>query len=338
MLPVVKRGLLAALLVAVLLASPGAATAQQAAVQEEIDPDDVLLSVTVDEGGDAGWTIEYRVRLDDDESEAAFEEFRADLESDPATYRERFHNRMNATASDASEATGREMAVRNVSVTAHRESLPQRYGVVRYTFTWTNFAAVDGDRLLVGDAVDAMFLDEETSLLVAWPDGYALQAASPEPGERRQRAASWNGPMDFASGEPRLTLAPADAGDADGRTAESAAPLAAALLLVVTALGAGLFAASRGLGPFGAEATPDVSSATDTADPTDADLLSNEEQVLLLVEERGGRMKQADVAEELGWTAAKTSQVTKRLREDGDLEAFRLGRENVLELPDYTDT
>ena len=45
-------------------------------------------------------------------------------------------------------------------------------------------------------------------------------------------------------------------------------------------------------------------------------------------------MKQAEIAEELGWTAAKTSQVTKRLRENGDLEAFRLGRENVLELSD----
>jgi len=63
--------------------------------------------------------------------------------------------------------------------------------------------------------------------------------------------------------------------------------------------------------------------------------LSNEEQVLRLVESNGGRMKQKRVAEELGWTAAKTSQVVTGLRDDGELDGFRLGRENVLSLPDY---
>lgn len=332
---VVKRGLLVALVVAVLVGSAGGATAQRAAVQEEIDPDDVLLSVAVDERGDAAWTVEYRVRLDDDESEAAFEEFREDLETNTSDYTERFHNRMNATAEDASDATGREMSIRNVSVDARRESLPQRYGVVTYTFEWTNFAAVDGDRIVVGDAVDGLFLDEETTLLVEWPDGYAQVDASPAPDASRRRAATWNGPVDFASGEPRLTLGPAEAVGTDGQTAESAAPLAAALLLVVAVFVAALTAANRERWPFGGG---DPGETGETVDQTDAALLSNEEQVLTLVEQHGGRMKQADVAEELDWTAAKTSQVTKRLREDGELEAFRLGRENVLELPDEDAT
>jgi hypothetical protein len=45
-------------------------------------------------------------------------------------------------------------------------------------------------------------------------------------------------------------------------------------------------------------------------------------------------MKQKAVAEQLGWTDAKTSQVTKKLRENDELEGFRLGRENVLSLPE----
>lgn len=332
---VVNRGLVVALVVAVVVGGAGGATAQHAAFQEDIDPDDVLLSADVQADGDAAWTVEYRVRLDDDESEAAFESYREDLEANTSTYTERFHNRMNATAEDASAATGREMAIRNVSVSARRESLPQQYGVVTYTFEWTNFAAVEGDRLVVGDAVDGLFLDEETSLLVSWPEGYAMAEASPPPDASRQRAATWDGPLDFAGGEPRLTLAPADDVGTDDGTAESAAPLGAALLLVVAAVVVALFVRTRGHWPFGAG---DASGSEDAVDPTDDALLSNEEQVLALIEQRGGRMKQADVAEELGWTAAKTSQVTKGLREDGELEAFRLGRENVLELPDEDDT
>jgi hypothetical protein len=43
------------------------------------------------------------------------------------------------------------------------------------------------------------------------------------------------------------------------------------------------------------------------------------------------------VVQELDWTDAKTSQVVGNLREDGDVEVFRIGRENVLALPGETD-
>jgi hypothetical protein len=46
-------------------------------------------------------------------------------------------------------------------------------------------------------------------------------------------------------------------------------------------------------------------------------------------------MKQKRVADELDWTAAKTSQVVTGLRDDDELDGFRLGRENVLSLPEY---
>jgi hypothetical protein len=48
-------------------------------------------------------------------------------------------------------------------------------------------------------------------------------------------------------------------------------------------------------------------------------------------------MKQQAVVEELDWTDAKTSKVVSALRDAGELESFRLGRENVLSLPDADD-
>ncbi|WP_423751014.1 helix-turn-helix transcriptional regulator [Salinirarus marinus] len=64
------------------------------------------------------------------------------------------------------------------------------------------------------------------------------------------------------------------------------------------------------------------------------DLLSNEERVLKFVEERGGRVKQQEIVQAFDWTEARTSQILRDLRDDGELEGFRLGRENVLKLPD----
>ncbi|TKX72890.1 hypothetical protein EXE46_15220 [Halorubrum sp. GN11_10-6_MGM] len=342
--------------------------------QMDVEPDDVSLEVDVQPDGDAQWTVEYRIRLGTDEEEQAFEQLRADVENDTEAYTTRFRERMVSTAATAESTTGRNMTVSNATVTAERRELPQAYGVLTYRFEWTNFAAVDGERLRVGDAVDGLFLDGSSSLIVSWPEGYRLGETAPEPSEVRERSVVWNGPVDFSAGQPRIEVAPAGA--------LSGLPTGGLVALLAALLAAGGVLAYRrrdtaergaGAGETGESATPaegsvggdDASGAAagadegdaggaadsgsgddaDTADgseggadsssPVDSELLSNEEQVLRLVESEGGRMKQKRVAEELDWTAAKTSQVVTGLRDEGDLDGFRLGRENVLSLPDY---
>jgi len=329
--------------------------------QMDVAPDDILIEVAVEPDGDAVWETQYRVRLASGDEEQAFEELRADVASDPDAYTERFGERMRATAGTAENATGREMNVTNVTVTAERRELPQSYGVITYRFEWRNFAAVEGDRLRVGDAVDALFLDEATSLIVSWPDGYRLGEASPSPTETREDAVVWEGPVDFTEGEPRVAIEPA------GLVA-GPLPFVGLGLLVAVAVAVGYRRRPwRGSTPDGAPAATaaDGDAATggaaagasasaaagdgseprsgEPADdagvpPVDEELLSNEEQVLRLVEANDGRMKQKRVAEELDWTAAKTSQVVTGLRDEGDLDGFRLGRENVLSLPEYDAT
>ncbi len=298
-------------------AAPGA---DEPLAQEDIDPDDVLLSIDVEANGDATWTIEYRVRLATDEDEQAFESFREDLEADPEEYESRFHDRMVTTADAASDATGREMTIGDVSVSAERRELPREYGVVTYSFRWSNFAAVDDDRLVIGDAIEGLFLDDETTLRIAWPAEYELLEASPTPSETRDRAVLWNGPIDFGNGEPRVTVGSAGSS-----------------LLAIGAVGVGLLAVVGGVALLLYRRRTSGGESERPDESVDEELLSNEERVLRLVEERGGRMKQKELTETLGWTDAKTSQVTKGLREEGKLEGFRLGRENVLSLPEETD-
>jgi uncharacterized membrane protein len=83
------------------------------------------------------------------------------------------------------------------------------------------------------------------------------------------------------------------------------------------------------------DADPGASDAgSDPADGLDEELLSNEERVLRVLEDEGGRAKQQEVVEALGWTEAKTSQVVSGMRDEGTIDGFRLGRENVLTLPE----
>ncbi|MFB6353760.1 MAG: helix-turn-helix transcriptional regulator, partial [Halobacteriales archaeon] len=64
------------------------------------------------------------------------------------------------------------------------------------------------------------------------------------------------------------------------------------------------------------------------------ELLSDEERVLRLLRERGGRMKQVDIVEETDWSNAKVSQLLSSMAEAGDVEKLRIGRENLISLPD----
>ncbi|QCC59031.1 hypothetical protein NP511_11320 [Natrinema thermotolerans] len=344
--------------------------------QDGIDADEVRMDVALRADGSADWTLEFWIRLDDNESEAAFESLRDDIREDPANHTARFAERMNGTVATASNATGREMAATDFSVETERQSFAREYGVVRYTFRWDGFAAVDGDRLRAGDAVAGLYLDDGTRLLIEWPEGYERTSVAPDPDDERERAVIWRGDdTDFVDDEPRVVVTAA--GGATG----SSPLLIAGGVVVLLGLGAagawwyrtrkptadrpgdgdGTPAAGSGGGsasgtdtesPSGSAA--ETASAADsspagTSDPAsdaaaasaaagvDTELLSNEEQVLRLVKERGGRMKQQAVVEELDWTDAKTSKVVSGLREDGKLESFRLGRENVLSLPEVDD-
>ena len=328
-------------------------------VQSEVDPDVVVMRVTLAPDGTARWAVAYRTRLDDENTTAAFESVQSDVEDNASAFTDRFVTGMRRAVRSTENATGREMALRNATVTATKEQLGQEYGVLTYRFTWTNFAAVEGDRIRAGDALSGLFLDSETSLVVAWPEGYAVERVTPRPTENRTNEAVWRGQLDFGPEQPRVVLAPGGGSGGGG-----AGPLVAGAILAVLAVatagwlvttrvrgdgatpgaggagdgatggdGAGTTAGGSAGGPDSADAGEDA--AGDDGPPEE--LLSNEERVIRLLDDNGGRIKQQRIAEEYDWTDAKTSQVVGSLREDGEVETFRIGRENVVALPEESD-
>ncbi|MFC3958984.1 helix-turn-helix transcriptional regulator [Halovivax cerinus] len=58
------------------------------------------------------------------------------------------------------------------------------------------------------------------------------------------------------------------------------------------------------------------------------------ERVLDLLEANGGRIRQAEIAEECDWSASKTSRVVGELVDEGVVEKLQLGRENLVSMPD----
>jgi hypothetical protein len=363
----VVAGLIVLALVAV--ATGGADALEGQLEQIDIDADTVTLHAGVQSDGDATWEVTYRIRLEDENATAAFEQLQADIDASTAAYLDRFGGRMERTVAGAENATGRQMAVRNLTVDTNRETQPQvEYGIVTYRFEWTNFAASDGEVLRVGDAIDQLFLEGDSSLRVTWPDGYVVDSRTPAPTREDETELVWQGRLDFDAGEPRVDIVPADEtptatpGDATGGTpsptgtstvtetpagpgtepgtGSGGLPMGFLLLVAVLAVLGSAWVVTRDAVtlPIGetsdGDAGGDESGAVESDDGPPPELLSNEERVLGLLEERGGRMKQKEVADQLDWTAAKTSQVVGDLRDEGELDSFRLGRENVLTLPE----
>jgi uncharacterized membrane protein len=334
--------LLVAGALATVAAPAGALHDGPGAGQQTVDADTVSLRIGLQADGTAAWQVTYRIELDDENATAAFESLQSDIESDSGPYVDRFESRMQRAMWTAENATGREMAIDNVSVEARTESLPQgEYGVVVYRLDWTNFAVVEGETIRAGDAIDEFFLDSQTSLTIAWPEDYGLISHEPGAESVGEGSVTWQGRLDFGRDEPRVEIEQGAGGETPGAGGVPVLPLAV-VVLIVLGTGGWLYY-RRGGGPpsdTGGEG-PAVSGAESggggaTAEGPPPELLSNEERVLRLLEQHGGRIKQQQVAEELDWTDAKTSQVVSDLREADEVESFRLGRENVLTLPEVS--
>ncbi|WP_331233188.1 helix-turn-helix transcriptional regulator [Natronorarus salvus] len=75
----------------------------------------------------------------------------------------------------------------------------------------------------------------------------------------------------------------------------------------------------------------DGAGAVDGPEEELGDLLTtNEGEVLEVLSEHGGVMRQGRIVEETGWSASKVSYTLTSLAEGGRIEKLRIGRENVI--------
>ena len=326
------------------------------------------LHINISANGSAVWSVQYHFQLDGPNETAAFDQLRTDIATNSTEYRSRFEQRMGQAVTAAENATDREMAISNISVRAARNGTT---GTVTYEFVWQNFAATDGTRLDIGNSLAGFSLDTETQLTMSWPTSYEPVTVRPAPTERQANMVSWDGATEFTEGEPLVELARSNSttnttaagagGGSNGESSGSDLPLPSIALIALVAVVGGLGVVwlvrrrqyddtslipteraehsetDRGISSEEEGTTPNGGTQEPTSSETDdqsLELLSNEEQVVEVLRRSGGRAKQQQVVAELGWTDAKTSSVVSRLRDDGTIEGFRLGRENVLRLPE----
>ncbi|MUV91132.1 helix-turn-helix domain-containing protein, partial [Halapricum sp. CBA1109] len=100
----------------------------------------------------------------------------------------------------------------------------------------------------------------------------------------------------------------------------------------------GAAAASAASAPAAGSATEESTAEESAAEDADAavgdeQFLSDEERVMALLDEEGGRMKQSRIVEETDWSKSKVSMLLTDMEDDDDITKLRVGRENIISLP-----
>ncbi len=323
-----------------------------------------VIRINVTDTGDARWSVEFRQHLHDENETEAFRDTIDAVVSgeERPPIREREFQRF---VNESEDATGREMAIRDTEYTGR---IDNETGIITIHFTWTNFAEVenDGDRLVVGDAFNGTSgrwlpsLTETQRLIIDAPDGYY---ASTAPRAHESGTFQWDGPHDFTPDDTPIVYSAQNDPGTSTPLGEENDPLPMTLIGVgiftlVIAVGTGGYLLARrqtadssgGAISRTTVAPPDQSdestepstaptddTGTDDAendDEIDESLLSDEERVTRLLEANGGRMKQANIVKETGWSNAKVSQLLSSMDEDDQVDKLRIGRENLITLPD----
>ena len=331
-------------LVALLLLVPLAAGTPAAASPSHEATD---FAVEIGENGDAVWTVTTQYRLENASDRAAFESIAAAHESgvdtspDPALFR---------TAVDrVASVTGRDMQITSLNRTsAIREAENGSLGELTLSFTWTNFAVVTEDRVSVEAAFAGDWFGDlaaNQSLVIEPPSGYRPVTATPST-DIVGGGLHWEGPQTFGEGEPTVVFEAFEAPPGlEGLLSPMAAGVGGAIVgvLLLVAWRRDYFGGETG---DAAAETGEEAAASAAAEPApdpepepdvDPELLSDEERVEHLLRRNDGRMKQAKIVEETRWSNAKVSQLLSKMAEEGRVEKLRIGRENLISLPEEVE-
>lgn len=328
------------------------------------DANETLFEIQVFDNGNARWTVEYRQRITNETDIDQFQQFADRFNSEQTETFITFQTRANRLTQDGSEITGREMNATDFEREA-RYSEISRDGVVQMSFRWVGFAEQRNGAVVVSDVFDGGFVIlEDQRLRFERGENVEFDTVSPTPETAESGTTDdpgewveWRGYREFDAGEIDIQLSPPDLSTGDGSTTagtdstdgasdgdgtrsgtggSSMWPVMIALLILLGAGGTAVYytrSRSRDDGDTAStDAPPEPAADAGGAEVEAEQLLSDEDRVLKLLEDNGGRMRQVAIVEETEWSKSKVSMLLSDMEEEGDISKLRVGRENIISL------
>ncbi|WP_135363184.1 helix-turn-helix transcriptional regulator [Halosimplex halophilum] len=177
-----------------------------------------------------------------------------------------------------------------------------------------------------------------------WLVGDAVGGALAAGGGTARAIAARGWPSSPTAGEPSVGALQSASGDIGGM-------MVAAVVLVALGLG-GVAAWHSGLpslrsvgGSAGGESSTDPEGPATTdrppepdpaaegaAEPDEPEGRTDRELIVDILESHEGRMKQARIVDETGWSKSKVSMLLSEMEDEEEISKLRVGRENIISL------
>ena len=274
-------------------------------------------TINVKDDGAAIWNVEYRTELFTEGDTDAFKNYSAQLNS---VYLKDFKELMQNSVSSASNATSRKMMAGGFAGEASIENAPTgNFGIVHYSFTWTNFAKLDSDKnIYIGDVfAGGLYISKENALIIQYPSGYTTEMVTPQPDLVRD-GMIWYGLRSFNVGEPTILLKPPFPW------------ILFAITLIAAAAAIALIFLFRRKSKVINDPVNEVKGTTEDSTLAGADMMDLEDRIVALLKEGGGSLYQSDITRKLELPKSTVSSALNALHEKKIIQKIKKGRENLI--------
>ncbi len=182
-----------------------------------------IISIDVNESGNALWTVEKRLPF----TKSEIKEWEGIIASGQnmtrSSYVAELGELINLFNNSVLNFSNRSMEIEGFNssnISYSTEKTPSdSFGVIRYSFLWKNFSTMESGKIYIGDAFSGgKILSSENVLIINIPEGYQAINSTPNYDRQDGRRIIWDGKLyrNFSIGEPSLILSRTNATNATG--------------------------------------------------------------------------------------------------------------------------
>lgn len=235
-----------------------------------------------------------------------------------------FQQKVYGLVDTAAKVTNRSMDV-DVAALQINTTLTSGSKITEYAFVWLNFSIIQRNEVIFGDVFQTPgFFDQlfgDASLHLIYPEELTIKSVFPPPYERQDENCmlKWARTQDLTSEGVKVILIPKGLLEDENL---GLALIALVVVVVVPLVPLGYYMVKKhrngkSLSPL-------------TAKPTGIE--TDSDKILNLLKTSGGSMRQTEIAERLGFSKAKASQLLTELENKGILARYKRGRDKIVTL------
>ncbi|MCL7475936.1 MAG: hypothetical protein M8352_07840 [ANME-2 cluster archaeon] len=282
-----------------------------------------VITIDILENGNAVWTMEEYLPL---ANQNEIDEWKGFIQSREITEQyqfdiEEFSKRIEGFIYLAEVSSDRSMNVENYNVSYGMvNTISGAFGIVRFSFEWTNFSIMDSNKIVIGDVFsEGMILSTDNVLTIKVPDGYKVASASPDYDRRDGNGLIWDGTISrsFKAGEPALIL-----------ERKSAGLEIISVLLVALIVGSFVVLWNR-RDTLVFDIKRYMISQFNSPQP---EILADDEMIENILVKAGGQEYQSEIVSKSGLSKSTISILIKKMNEEGKVIKIKKGKGNIIRL------